>query len=174
MGPTLTTIIPLAEIDPELVEALLDAAFGEDRKSRTAYKVRDGMDMLEGLSIAAVDEEKSELIGTIQCWPVALTDDAGKMHPVIMVGPVAVHPECQGDGVGRAMMTALLKEVQPDESLPLVMIGDPEYYERFFGFSAKRTGGWSLPGPWEPERLLARIADNVTTPENGMLGPWKR
>lgn len=170
----MTTIIPLAEIDPGLVEALLDASFGEDRKSRTAYKVRDGMDMLEGLSIAAVDEEKSELIGTIQCWPVALTDEDGKMHPVIMVGPVAVHPECQGEGVGRAMMAALLKEVQPDESLPLVMIGDPEYYERFFGFSAERTGGWSLPGPWEPERLLARIANNVTTPENGMLGPWKR
>lgn len=170
----MTTIIPLAEIDPGLVEALLDAAFGTDRKSRTAYKVREGMDMLEGLSIAAVDEEKSELIGTIQCWPIAFNDEDGKMHPMIMVGPVAVHPECQGEGVGRAMMSALLKEIQPDGNLPLVMIGDPEYYERFFGFSAKYTGGWSLPGPWEPERLLARIADDAVIPERGTLGPWNR
>ena len=65
IGLPLTTIIPLAEIDPQLVEDLLDAAFGEDRKSRTAYKVREGMDVLDGLSIAAVDEENSELIGTI-------------------------------------------------------------------------------------------------------------
>jgi predicted N-acetyltransferase YhbS len=170
----LTTIIPLAQIDPQLVDALLDAAFGEDRKSRTAYKVREGMDMLEGLSIAAVDEEKNELIGTIQCWPVALTDDDGKSFPVIMVGPVAVHPACQREGIGRAMMTALLKEIQPGENLPLVMIGDPEYYERFFEFSAKRTGGWSLPGPWEPERLLARMTNDSAVPERGMLGPWKR
>ena len=170
----MTTIIPLAEIDPQLVEDLLDAAFGEDRKSRTAYKVREGMDVLDGLSIAAVDEENSELIGTIQSWPVALTDESGKMHPVIMVGPVAVHPECQREGIGRAMMSALLKEVQPGENLPLVMIGDPEYYQRFFDFSAERTGGWSLPGPWEPERLLARIAPNVSVPEKGSLGPWKR
>lgn len=170
----MTTIIPLAEIDPQLVEALLDAAFGEGRKSRTAYKVREGMDMLEGLSIAAVDEEKNELIGTIQSWPIALTDDTGKIYPVIMVGPVAVHPECQREGVGRAMMAALLKEIQPGDSLPLVMIGDPEYYERFFDFSAKQTGGWTLPGPWEPERLLARIAKDSAIPERGMLGPWKR
>ena len=170
----MTSIIPLAQIDPVLVDALLDAAFGEDRRNRTAYKVREGMDMLEGLSIAAVDEEKSELIGSIQCWPVALTDEAGKMFPMIMVGPVAVHPTCQREGVGRAMMAALLKEIQPGDTMPLVMIGDPEYYERFFGFSAERTGGWTLPGPWEPERLLARMDSNVSVPENGMLGPWKR
>lgn len=168
----MTTIIPLAQIDPPLVEALLDAAFGEDRKQRTAYKVREGMDMLEGLSIAAVDQEKSELLGSIQCWPVALTDDGGKMHPMIMVGPVAVHPECQREGIGRAMMTALLKEIQPGDTMPLVMIGDPEYYERFFGFSAKHTGGWKLSGPWEPERLLVRVADDAQIPEKGMLGPW--
>ena len=41
----LTSIIPLVQIDPLLVEALLDAAFGEDRKQRTAYKVREGMGM---------------------------------------------------------------------------------------------------------------------------------
>lgn len=170
----MTTIIPLAQIEPVLIEALLDAAFGEDRKERTAYKVRQGMDMLEGLSIAAVDEEESELIGSIQCWPVALTDTAGKKHPMIMVGPVAVHPECQREGIGRAMMAALLKEIQPGEGLPLVMIGDPEYYERYFGFSAERTKGWKLPGPWDPERLLARAGADVPLPQKGRLGPWTR
>ena len=37
----------------------------------------------------------------------------------------------------------------------LMLIGDPEYYGRFFGFTAERTGGWRLPGPFEPRRLLA-------------------
>lgn len=170
----MTTILPLAEIDSALVEELLDAAFGSDRHKRTAYTVREGMDMLEGLSLAAVDSERQELLGTIQCWPVALTDEAGKMHPLIMVGPVAVHPDLQREGIGRAMMAALLKEIQPGGNLPLVMIGDPEYYNRFFGFSAEQTGGWSLPAPWEPERLLARIDPGVVVPEKAMLGPWKK
>ena len=100
----MTNIIPLAEIDPPLVEALLDAAFGKDRHDRTAYRLREGMDMLEGLSLAAVDQERHELLGSIQCWPVALTDEDGKKHPMIMVGPVAVYPDFQRGGIGRAMM----------------------------------------------------------------------
>ncbi len=171
----MTNIIPLAEIDPPLVEALLDAAFGKDRHDRTAYRLREGMDMLEGLSLAAVDQERHELLGSIQCWPVALTDEDGKKHPMIMVGPVAVYPDFQREGIGRAMMAALLKEIQPDDPLPLVMIGDPEYYQRFFGFTAEGTGGWTLPGPWEPSRLLMRAGPaGKPLPKTGTLGPWTK
>ncbi len=166
--------MPLAEIDPALVEDLLDAAFGKQRNQRTAYKVREGMEMLEGLSVAAVNMAANELLGSLQCWPVALTDETGKMHPMIMVGPVAVYPDCQGEGIGQALMKGLLKELQQDESLPLVMIGDPAYYDRFFGFSPERTGGWSLPGPWEPERLLVRAPKDAPLPAKGKLGPWKK
>lgn len=166
--------MPLAEIDPALVEDLLNAAFGKLRTQRTAYKVREGMEMLEGLSVAAVNMADNELLGSLQCWPVALTDDTGKMHPMIMVGPVAVYPDCQGEGIGQALMNGLLKELQQGESLPLVMIGDPAYYDRFFDFSPERTGGWSLPGPWDPERLLVRASKDVPLPEKGKLGPWVR
>lgn len=170
----MTSIIPLAEIDPQLVEALLDSAFGKDRHDRTAYRLREGMGMLEGLSLAAVDQEQHELLGSIQCWPIALTDEKGKKHPMIMVGPVAVYPDFQREGIGRAMMTALLQEIQPNDPLPLVMIGDPEYYERFFGFSAEGTAGWTLPGPWEPSRLLVRTGAAQVLPKSGTLGPWTR
>ena len=68
-------IIPLADVDPALVEALLDRAFEPERRRRTAYKVREGTDWLPGLSFAALDEHDM-LAGTIQCWPVALTDTA--------------------------------------------------------------------------------------------------
>ena len=50
-----------------------------------------------------------------------------------------------------------------------MLIGDPEYYGRFFGFSADRTSGWRVPGPVEQRRLLA-LGDAV--PDGaGMLGP---
>lgn len=168
----MTTIIPLAEIDPALVEQLLDSAFGKQRTQRTAYKVREGVNMLEGLSVAAVDMAESELLGTLQCWPVALTDEAGALHPMIMVGPVAVHPDCQRQGVGQALMNGLLKELHEDENLPLILIGDPAYYDRFFGFSPDRTSGWTLPGPWDPERLLVRASADKILPQKGKLGPW--
>ena len=165
----MANLIPLDNIDPALVEDVLDRAFGADRFARTAYKVREGVDWLPGLSFAALDAD-DKLAGTIQCWPVALTEPSGRRHPLIMVGPVAVLPERQGEGFGKALVTASLAALNPQAPLPQVMVGDPEYYERFFGFSAAATGGWTLPGPWDPARLLARPAEGL--PREGRLGPW--
>ena len=35
-----------------------------------AHRIREGMDWLPGLSLAALDEHDM-LVATIQCWPVA-------------------------------------------------------------------------------------------------------
>ncbi len=166
------TLIPLDNVDPALVEALLDRAFEPARKARTAYKVREGTDWLPGLSFAAIDGEQ-HLVGTIQCWPVALTDPAGRAHPLIMVGPVAVEPAAQGSGIGQALMTASLGALSPQAPIPQVMIGDPEYYGRFWGFANAHTAGWALPGPFDPRRLLARTDNPSVLPREGTLGPWR-
>ena len=170
----MATILPLAAIDPQLVEQLLDAAFGADRHARTAYRIRTGMDWLPGLSFAALDED-DWLVGTIQLWPVALTDPQGRAHPLLMVGPVAVMPGRQGEGFGKALMaTALAAADAPAPSaaaLPQVLIGDLDYYGQW-GFSAAHTGGWRCPGPWQPERLLARCTNPAVLPVKGVLGPW--
>lgn len=166
-------IIPLDQVDPALIETLLDQAFEPERHTRTAYKVREGMDWLPGLSFALIDEEHL-LAGTIQCWPVALTDAAGRAHPMIMVGPVAVLPGQQGRGFGQALMTASLAALSPQAPLPQVMIGDPEYYSRFWGFTNEFTRGWDLPGPFERHRLLVRCDNPAVLPGEGILGPWRR
>ncbi|WP_374414332.1 GNAT family N-acetyltransferase [Novosphingobium colocasiae] len=166
-------IIPLDNVDPAMVEDLLDRAFEPERHRRTAYKVRDGMDWLPALSFAALDSADL-LVGTIQCWPVALTDEEGRAHPMIMVGPVAVLPERQNEGFGQALMSASLSCIDDRAPLPQVLIGDPEYYGRFWGFSNEGTGGWSLPGPFEQHRLLVRCANRAVLPAAGVLGPWLR
>ncbi len=168
----MANIIPLDQVDSALIEALLDRAFEPTRKTRTAYKVREGIEWLPGLSFAALDEEDM-LVGSIQCWPVALTTPEGKRVPLIMVGPVAVLPELQGSGYGKALMTASLAAINPRAALPQVMIGDPEYYGRFWGFNNTATGGWTLPGPFEQTRLLVRSGTAAMLPEKGMLGPWR-
>jgi predicted N-acetyltransferase YhbS len=169
----MANIIPLSDVDPTLIERLLDRAFEPDRHKRTAYKVREGIDWLPGLSFAALDEEDM-LAGTIQCWPVALTDQTGRDHPLVMIGPVAVLPEVQNRGFGKALMIASLAALDPRTPLPQVMIGDPEYYGRFWGFTNEHTGGWDLPGPFEQRRLLVRCDNPAVLPVEGMLGPWRR
>ena len=61
----MATLVPLAAIDPALVD-VLDTAFGEGRHARTAYRIREGADWLEALSFAALDDE-DYLVGTINC-----------------------------------------------------------------------------------------------------------
>ena len=168
-------LIPLSQVEPAMIEQLLDAAFGPDRHARTAYRIREGMHWLEGLSFAALDDD-AMLVGTIQCWPVALVDAEGRRHPLIMVGPVAVVPGLQGEGFGKALVAASLGAIDggiDEGSLPLpqVLIGDQPYYGRW-GFSATHTAGWQCPGPCDPARLLLRSYNAGILPVEGMLGPW--
>jgi predicted N-acetyltransferase YhbS len=169
------TLIPLEAVDPAMIEEVLDRAFGPDRHARTAYRIREGMDWLPGLSLAALDENDM-LVGTIQCWPIGLQTKQGQV-PLVMVGPVAVVPERQGEGFGVGLMSAMIAEdarlaAGNGPALPQVLIGDAAYYGRW-GFSAAMTGGWRCPGPYEQDRLLARGHGLAAMPVDGMLGPWE-
>jgi predicted N-acetyltransferase YhbS len=156
-------LIPLSTIPAAAVEELLDLAFGPGRQARTAYRVRERLTPIDALSFAVV--ENGVLIGSIQCWPVQLDHDDGDATAMVMVGPVAVIPGRQGTGIGRALMAGAMDADRPD--VPLMLIGDPDYYGRF-GFTAARTGGWRLPGPYEQHRLLARGAVPDAT---GVIAP---
>ncbi len=163
-------LLGLERVENGVVEGLLDRAFGADRHGRTAYRLREGVPPLLGPSLAAV--ENGSLLGTIQLWPVLFSGDDGRRVPLVLVGPVAVVPERQRDGIGRQLVAGALARVH---DAPLMLIGDPEYYGRFFGFSAANTGGWRLPGPVERHRLLARgegvpDGDGSIGPHHSLIG----
>jgi predicted N-acetyltransferase YhbS len=163
-------IVPLSQIDDADIETLLDAAFGADRKARTAYKMRSGTKAIELLSFAALGDDGS-LLGTLQSWPVKLENADGVQDMLTLVGPVAVAPLLQRGGIGRALMTRLVDATAAYGHDALIMIGDPEYYGRFFGFSAEATSGWAVPGPVERHRLLARITRPGGVAAHGRIVP---
>jgi len=81
-----------------------------------------------------------------------------------------------GQVLGQALMAASLGAIDAGfeegaAPLPQVMIGDPDYYDRW-GFLADHTGGWHCPGPYDRDRLLARTGNPAVLPAEGMLGPW--
>jgi predicted N-acetyltransferase YhbS len=161
------TLAPLSAVDADAVETLLDAAFGRDRHGKTAYRLREGVDPIPELSLAAFDD--GDLIGTIQCWPIELAQDDGSATPLILVGPVAVRPDRQRDGTGKLLMVEMLRRADAAGRDPLLLVGDADYYERFFGFTAAATAEWRLPGPVERHRLLARIPQGVALPREGFV-----
>lgn len=163
------SILPLAAADPQQVERLLDKAFGAGRHARTAYRIRAGMAPLPDLSFAAFDGPT--LLASLQSWPIELRTAAGETHPLILVGPVAVEPALQRGGLGRILMQTMLEAAYAKGEDALVLIGDPEYYGRFFDFTAEETAAWDVPGPVERHRLLARLDSPRLKGLAGMLGP---
>lgn len=133
--------------DAAMREALLDACFGENRHDRTCQRLRDGRAPATGLALSAVREGK--LVGTVRLWHVS----AGG-RPALVLGPLAVDAACRELGIGAALMQQALAAARARGHNAVILLGDAPYYARF-GFSAEKTGALSLPGPFEPDRLLA-------------------
>lgn len=154
-------LVSLHATSPTAIEALLDAAFGNSRRQRTAYSLRIGSLPIPALSSAIMQDQHA--IACIQCWPVQI----GATR-LVLVGPVAVHPDRQNEGHGSRLMHHMFAAANKIGDPAMVMVGDAEYYGRY-GFSAEATAGWQMPGPWEPHRLLVRNPAGHALPATGML-----
>jgi predicted N-acetyltransferase YhbS len=145
-------------------ETLLDACFGENRHMRTCQRLRDGRVPAEGLALSAVREGK--LVGTVRLWHVS----AGGV-PALMLGPLAVVTGCRELGAGAALMDHALAAARARGHRAVILLCDAPYYARF-GFSALKTGGLSLPGPFERERLLGlELRDGALDGALGIILP---
>jgi predicted N-acetyltransferase YhbS len=146
-------------------EALLDACFGANRRTRTCQRLRDGRAPAEGLSLAAVRQD-GRLVGTVRLWHVS----AGG-RSALMLGPLAVDDDCRGLGVGAALMARALAVAKARGLGAVILLGDAPYYVRY-GFTAAKTGELSLPGAFERERLLGlELVEGALDGAWGMIAP---
>jgi predicted N-acetyltransferase YhbS len=127
------------------VEALFDLCFAPGREALSSYRLRDGVDPVAELSLVARDEQ-GVLAGAVRYWPVRVGD-----APALLLGPIAVHPTRQGEGLGALLVEESLARADGWERVMLV--GDAPYYGRF-GFS--RLTGVEMPPPTNPDRVLGR------------------
>lgn len=72
----------------------------------------------------------------------------------LLLGPLAVDPAYAGAGIGSALMRHAIAEAARLGHPAILLVGDAPYYERF-GFSADKTAGLAMPGPYERDRFLA-------------------
>jgi predicted N-acetyltransferase YhbS len=159
-------VMPARPSDRPEIEALMDEAFGTNRREKTAYRLREGSVPVDGLGFV-VRREPDHLCGSIEFWPVDLVDDAtGRAVPAVLLGPIAVAESCRGQGLGGTLINAGVTAAQAAGYKTIILVGDPEYYSRF-GFTDADTKGWSLPGPYDQRRLLAINTTDV--PEHATL-----
>ncbi len=150
--PDVSTVTIVAETaaDVPAREALLDRSMGAGRKRKSSERLRRGRRPSEGLAFVARDASGA-LIATVRLWDVRLGEGGEK---ALLLGPLAVHPDLMGAGVGSALMRHAVEEARRLGHRAILLVGDAPYYERF-GFSAEKTGMLAMPGPYERHRFLA-------------------
>ncbi len=102
------------------------------------------------LSLVALDD--GEVVGHILFSPVTIRGDGEPLAAVgtagrplapldaVGMGPVAVLPERQRQGIGSRLIRAGLEEVRQQGHAAVVVLGDPRYYTRFGFEPASRYG----------------------------------
>ncbi|RFU13528.1 N-acetyltransferase [Rhodobacteraceae bacterium W635] len=127
------------------VEALYDLCFAPGREALSSYRLRDGVAPVAALCVVARDTDGT-LAGAIRHWPVHVGESRA-----LLLGPVAVHPTRQGEGLGAALVEDSLGRARDLGWSRVLLVGDASYYGRF-GF--ERLPGVEMPPPTNPDRVL--------------------
>lgn len=127
------------------VEALLDTCFAPGRTALSSYRLRDGVEPVRPLCLVVRDGDGT-LAGSIRYWPILA---AGR--PALLLGPVAVHPTRQGEGLGALLVRESLAEARRLGWPRVMLVGDAPYYARF-GF--RKLPHVVMPPPTNPDRVL--------------------
>lgn len=127
------------------VEALYDLCFAPGREALSSYRLRDEVPKVAELSLVARDGDGT-VAGAIRYWPVRV----GGIR-VLLLGPVAVHPTHQGEGLGALLIAESLNKAQATGWARVMLVGDAPYYQRF-GF--EKLTGVIMPPPTNPDRVL--------------------
>lgn len=134
-----------SEADQREVEALYDLCFAPGREALSSYRLREGVGRVRELCLVARDD-LGILGGAIRFWPVTV---AGQT--VLLLGPIAVHPTRQGEGLGGYLMIDSLDRARVLGWDRVLLVGDAPYYRRF-GF--RKLDDVQMPPPTNPDRVL--------------------
>ncbi len=127
------------------VEALYDTCFAPGRTALSSYRLRDDVPPVPDLSMVLRDND-GILAAAIRYWPVKIG-----AHLALLLGPVAVHPTRQGEGLGDHIIRESLARARDLGWRRVMLVGDAPYYGRF-GFT--KLAGVLMPPPTNPDRVL--------------------
>jgi predicted N-acetyltransferase YhbS len=154
--------------DAQAREALLDLSLGEGRFQKAAERLREGRLPARGLAFVASD--RGRVVGTARLWNVS----AGPSRPALLLGPIAVHPDFRGRGIGSALVRRALMDAGQLGHRAVLLVGDAPYYGRF-GFAAGATRNLWLPGRYDQHRFLAlELQPGALADARGLVSPTGR
>lgn len=119
--------------DYAAIRQLHRAAFGGDEEARLVDALRDG----GGLTVSLVAEEQGQIVGHIALSPMQQRNGPAT---ALGLGPMAVVPGRQKQGIGSALVNAALEAARGEGTHAIFVLGHPDYYPRFGFIPAHEKG----------------------------------
>jgi predicted N-acetyltransferase YhbS len=127
------------------VEELYDLTFAPGRTALSSYRLRENVAPLADLCMTARDPQ-GVLAGVVRCWPTQVGQ-----APSVLLGPIAVHPTRQGEGIAAILMMNCIDAARKAGWSRILLVGDYPYYSRY-GFEP--IANVIMPPPTNPDRVL--------------------
>lgn len=115
---------------PAISRLITEAFLALPQSSGTEASIVEALRGDAALDLAMVAEEHGEVIGYLAASAATIGTDANWG----LIGPIAVEPSRQRQGIGTALMNEAIQRLRAS-SRGAALVGDPAYYTRF-GFRA--------------------------------------
>ena len=126
-------IRPETPADHSAIRDVTRAAFeNAPHSQQTEAAIIDALRAANALVLSLVAEQDGQIVGHIAFSKVLID---GQDHNWLGLGPVSVHPDLQGQGIGSTLINTALDQITNAGANGCVLLGDPAYYARF-GFRA--------------------------------------
>jgi putative acetyltransferase len=137
--------------DKDAVFAVERAAFGQPDEARIVDAIRGTNDELASLVASLVGQDGGRIVGHVLYSRVRIAGASERFAAAL--GPVAVAPERQSQGIGGMLIRAGIERVRTRFET-IFVLGNPRYYARF-GFELAAPYGFTFaPGAERAFQML--------------------
>ena len=140
-------IRPESPDDRDAIRQVVAAAFESEAEAQLVDRIRASPEYVPERALVA--EVDGKVVGHVMVSYAVIRNDDGDRQ-ISMISPLAVLPEFQRAGIGRALVRASLDVAEAHGEPMVVLEGSPAYYGRL-GFEHCVKYGIEIPLPdWAP------------------------
>ena len=132
------------EADYSAIRRVNELAFGRPAEADLIENLRQLPEFEPLLSLVA--EMDGKILGHGMFSPIFIQGKDGEEYPCLSLGPIAVVPEFQKQGIGGMLIQAGHRTALELDYNAVLLLGHPSYYPRF-GY--RLAENWNITNPWQ-------------------------
>jgi putative acetyltransferase len=165
MNEKLNIILRLEEPrDHREVEELTREAFWNENvpgcdEHYLVHTMRTAEAFIPELDFVAILDGK--IVGNIMYAHSRVHDESGKVHPMLTFGPLCVHPDLHGKGIGSLLVRHTLPIAIGMGFTAIITYGDPDYYKRFGFRPGREYGIYTMYKTYSPALIVLELQEGA-------------